>query len=129
MLKSNKKGSTEKNRNGIKIFDDALYDLILSEKYHPKNSQYGKLISIETLPNGKQVNFYENDKREYVFPSGNRREIYSDGYQIIFFNNKDIKQVLIYQNWLCFLLNSLLSIIDKWTDFPKWQISLFLRTE
>jgi hypothetical protein len=93
MLLSNKKGSAEKNRNGIKIYDDGLYDLILSEKYHPKNSQHGKLISNETLPNGKQVNFYENDKREYVFPSGNRREIYSDGYQIIYFHNKDMKQV------------------------------------
>lgn len=93
MLKSNKKGSAEKNRNSVKIYDDGLYDLVLSDKYHPKNSQSGKLISSETLPNGKQVNFYENDKREYVFPSGNKREIHSDGYQIIFFHNKDIKQV------------------------------------
>ncbi len=93
MLKSNKKESEEKDKHTVKIYDDGLYDLILSDKYHPKNSQYGKLINSKTLPNGKQVNFYENDKREYVFPSGNKREIYSDGYQIIFFHNKDIKQV------------------------------------
>jgi len=95
MLKSNRKGSAEKNRsNTIKIYDDGLYDLILNDKYHPKSYQYGKLVNQETLSNGKLVNFYENDKREYVFPSGNRREIYSDGYQVIFFHNNDIKQVL-----------------------------------
>lgn len=105
MLKSNKKGSAEKIKNDVKIYDDCLYDLILSERYHPKNSQYGKLISSETLPNGKQVNFYENDKREYIFPSGNRREIYSDGYQIIFFHNKDIKQVGLFQ--IKFMIQSL----------------------
>ena len=93
MLKSNKKGSAEKNKNLIKIYDDGLYDLIFSEIYHPKNSSSIKPINTEKLSNGKLVNFYENDKREYIFPSGNRREIYSDGYQIIYFHNNDIKQV------------------------------------
>jgi len=93
MLKSNRKASLENNKSNVKICDDGIYDLVFNEKYHPKNSEYGKLVNSESLKNGKIVNFYENDKREYVFPSGNRREIYSDGYQIIFFHNKDIKQV------------------------------------
>ncbi len=99
MLKSNKKKSLEKNKKGSsKDLDDGLYDLVLNEKYHPKYSQYGKLVKQETLSKGKIVNFYENDKREYVFTSGNKREIYSDGYQIIFFHNNDIKQVKNYLN-------------------------------
>jgi len=76
-------------------FDDGIYDLILSEKYHPKDPTKYRFVKEEKLPDKKIINFYENDKREIVFPSGNKKEIYSDGYQILFFSNKDIKQVIL----------------------------------
>ena len=31
--------------------------------------------------------------KEIIFPSGVKKQIFPDGYQIIFFNNKDIKQI------------------------------------
>ena len=74
--------------------DDGLYDLILSEKYHPKDSSKYRFVKEEKISDNKVVNFYENDKREIVFPSGNKKQIYSDGYQILYFSNKDIKQVI-----------------------------------
>jgi hypothetical protein len=73
--------------------DDGIYDLILSEKYHPKDPTKYRLVKEEKLLDNKIINFYENDKREIIFTSGNKKEIYSDGYQITFFRNKDIKQV------------------------------------
>ena len=75
--------------------DDGMYDLVLSEKYHPKDPSKYRFVKEEKLPDNKIINFYENDKREIVFPSGNKKQIYSDGYQITFFANKDIKQVCI----------------------------------
>jgi len=76
-------------------FDDGIYDLVFLEKYHPRNDLKNDVINIENFPDGKIVKFYENDKREVIFPSGVRKEIFSDGYQIVYFNNKDIKQVKI----------------------------------
>jgi hypothetical protein len=75
--------------------DDGIYDLILSEKYHPNDSTKYRFVKEEKLSDNKIINFYENDKREIIFPSGNKKQIYSDGYQVTFFPNKDIKQVNI----------------------------------
>ena len=74
-------------------FDDGIYDLIFPEKYHPKNYLKSNIIKNEKFPDGKIVKFYDNDKREVLFPSGVRKEIFGDSYQIVYFNNLDIKQV------------------------------------
>jgi len=74
-------------------YDDGVYDLIFLEKYHPRNDLKINVEKLENFPDGKIVKFYENSKREVIFPSGVRKEIFPDGYQIVYFNNKDIKQV------------------------------------
>ena len=73
--------------------DDGVYDLVFLEKYHPKKDLNLNVVKNEKLPDGKIVKFFENEKREVLFPSGVRKEIFTDGYQIVYFNNKDIKQV------------------------------------
>ena len=75
-------------------YDDGFYDLVFLEKYHPRNDLNAEVIRHENFPDGKIVKFYDNDKREVIFPSGVRKEIFEDGYQIVYFNNKDIKQVI-----------------------------------
>ena len=70
-----------------------MYDLVFLEKYHPKKDLNLNVVKNEKLPDGKIVKFFENEKREVLFPSGVRKEIFTDGYQIVYFNNKDIKQV------------------------------------
>ena len=54
---------------------------------------FTKVISEEKLQDGKTVKIYSNKAKEIIFPSGVKKQIFPDGYQIIFFNNKDIKQI------------------------------------
>lgn len=75
-------------------YDDGVYDLVFLEIYHPRNDLNANVIKHENFPDGKIVKFYDNDKREVIFPSGVRKEIFPDGYQLVYFNNKDIKQVI-----------------------------------
>ena len=64
------------------------YDFKIPEKYI--NQKY-KLT--KTLKAGdKIIKIYDDNKKEILFPSGVRKEIFKDGYQIIYFVNGDIKQ-------------------------------------
>lgn len=90
---STNRHSSAKKQNKSNFSDDSSYDFILPETYHPKSNNRPKLFKSEKLNTGVIVNYYENEKREFIFPSGNRKEIFSDGYQIMYFYNKDIKQV------------------------------------
>ena len=70
--------------------DDNTYDFTFPEKYH-KND---KSIIIKTSSNeGKTINLYSNNKREVIFKSGVRKEIFPDGYHIVYFTNGDLKQI------------------------------------
>ena len=109
-------GKTEfdKSQEKKKInYDDGKYVLVFNEKYHPKVPSITEPINQEKLPDGKIINFFINDKREIIFPSGVRKEIFSDGYSIVYFVNKDIKQVKIFLFFLIFL------------DLSKWKTSIF----
>lgn len=52
-----------------------------------------KLLKQEKLQDNKIVNFYDNDVREVIFPSGLYKEIHPDGYQLVNFPNNDVKQL------------------------------------
>ena len=69
------------------------------DKYH-YNPIYNRLLKEEKDPNDKIVKLYDNNKKEIIFPSGVKKEIYPDGYYVVFFNNYDIKQVIPSHNHL-----------------------------
>jgi len=75
------------------------FDLVLMDKYH-YNPIYNRLLKEEKDPNDKIVKLYDNNKKEIIFPSGVKKEIYPDGYYVVFFNNYDIKQVIPSHNHL-----------------------------
>lgn len=103
--------------------DDGVYDLVFLEQYHPRNDLKASVLRHENFPDGKMVKFYDNDKREVIFPSGVRKEIFADGYQIVYFNNKDIKQVTFF-TFLIMQKNFLASNIMINIGFSKWKANL-----
>lgn len=66
------------------------YDFIIPEQYY--NTEYTLIKSAQTTE-GKQIKLFTNNKREVLFPSGVKKEIFNDGYQIISFKNGDLKQI------------------------------------
>ena len=76
------------NSNKEKKLSLEEYEFKIPEKY--KNNKY-KLT--KTLKAGdKIINIYNDSKKEIIFQSGVRKEIFKDGLQIIYFVNGDIKQ-------------------------------------
>jgi centromere protein J len=63
------------------------------ERYHGRAAKNVRLIKQDFTDDGKVIKYFENDKKEIIFPSGVKKETFPDGYQITYFNNKDIKQI------------------------------------
>ena len=76
--------------SGISKNEIENYDLVFPNKYH---KQKYKLLNTAKTEDGKKINFYDKNKKEIIFKSGVKKEIYYDGYQIIYFTNGDIKQI------------------------------------
>ena len=68
------------------------YDFVIPEKYRFKDN--GKIIN-SINSDGKIINIYEDNKKEIIFKSGVRKEVFSDGYQLIHFPNGDMKQKFV----------------------------------
>ena len=51
------------------------------------------LIKSTITSEGKTINTYTNNKKEIIYQSGIRKEIYNNTYQVIYFINGDIKQI------------------------------------
>ena len=66
------------------------FDFKIPKKY--TNKDYSLLKT--TTVNGKIVKIFNNDKKEVIFQSGVRKEIFKDGFQIVYFVNGDMKQNL-----------------------------------
>ena len=82
-----------KEYNEIKDNDNIEgYDFIIPEKYKLKNN--GKIIN-SINSEGKIINIYEDNKKEIIFKSGVKKEVFSDGYQLINFPNGDMKQKFV----------------------------------
>lgn len=83
---------THKNSNSNLDDDDpSQYEMVFLPLYH--NNNIVKLAGQEVTQDGKIIKVYENGKKEVIFPSGLRKEIFADGYQVTYFQNKDIKQL------------------------------------
>ena len=93
---SEKENVTDNNVINMKkynsfIKDDKIedYDFNIPKKY--LNKEYNLIKELKT--DDKTINLYSDDKKEIIFKSGVRKEIFKDGYQIIHFVNGDIKQI------------------------------------
>jgi hypothetical protein len=67
------------------------YDFIIPEKY--KNNK-GELVNTMDT-DGKIINIYSSNKKQIIFKSGVIKEIYPDGYQLVYFPNGDMKQKFV----------------------------------
>ena len=67
------------------------YDFVIPEKYKNYNGEITNTIDND----GKIINIFDDNKKEIIFKSGVRKEIYTDGYQLIHFPNGDIKQKFV----------------------------------
>ena len=68
------------------------YDFVIPEIYR-KNSDAEIINSVEQ--DGKKINIYDNHKKEIIFKSGVRKEIFMDGHQLVHFPNGDMKQKFV----------------------------------
>ena len=68
--------------------DDDEYNLVLPGKYH--DIKYNLLKTINSN-DGKIINIYDKNKKE-IISNEEKKEIYDDKYEIIYFKNGDIKQ-------------------------------------
>ena len=71
-----------------KPLDKNEYDFVIPEKYIKNNY---KLCKREKIDN-KEIYIYTNNKKEIKFQSGLKKVIYDDGFELIYFQNGDIKQ-------------------------------------
>ena len=67
------------------------YDFIIPEKY---KSNKGELVNTMDT-DGKIINIYSSNKKQIIFKSGVIKEIYPDGYQLVYFPNGDMKQKFV----------------------------------
>ena len=101
-LKSNKKEKiniTDNNTNNMINYSTFVnkdinktsdeYDFKIPEKYLNKEYKLLKTLNADD----KIINLYTNEKKEIIFKSGVKKEIYEDGHQIIYFVNGDLKQI------------------------------------
>ena len=66
------------------------FDFVLPEQ-HSNPNIYELIKSVTT--EGKVINLYTNNKREIIFASGVRKEIFNDNHQVVYFANGDLKQI------------------------------------
>lgn len=84
--------SDEPDDEEIDDCDPSQYDMQFLPRYH-NNDDANKRVVQENISNdGKIVRWYANSKKEVIFRKGVRKEIFPDGYTIVYFKNKDIKQ-------------------------------------
>ena len=94
--KINKEKNIHLNSDKSLAFEDEFnkplnpieYDFIIPEKYSEDNYT---LIQKEKYED-KEICLYTKNKKEIIFPSGIKKEIFDDGFQLIYFINGDIKQ-------------------------------------
>ena len=75
--------------------DDDNYDLILPDIYHKEKYN---LLKTEKNSEGTTIKTYDKNKTEINLTNGDKKEIYDDKYEIIYYYNGDIKQIFKNNN-------------------------------
>lgn len=68
------------------------YSLVFLDRYHGSANENAEIVQESEGTKGKIFRLYSNEKREILFANGVRKEIFPDGYSVVYFSNDDIKQ-------------------------------------
>ena len=97
----NLKNNTESNKSIDEYEDDSEdndddnYDLVLPDKYHKEKYN---LIKTEKNNDESVIKTYDKNKIEINLKIGDRKEIYDDKYEIVYYSNGDISQLFKDKN-------------------------------
>ena len=69
----------------------SIYDMSIPKKYSQNTQDLVK--SKQKEKNGDISITYTNNTKEHIYHTGIKKVIYSDGYQVIYFQNGDVKQI------------------------------------
>jgi centromere protein J len=69
-------------------------DFEFPEKYFDENDENNKIIKHQFDLDGKTIKIYKNNKKEIIFPNNTRKQIFPDGYTLVYFSNGDIKEII-----------------------------------
>ena len=69
-------------------------DFEFPEKYFNENDKNNKIIKHQFDLDGKTIKIYKNNKKEIIFPNNTRKQIFPDGYTIVYFSNGDVKEII-----------------------------------
>ena len=71
--------------------EDETFDLVLEGGYHKSENAEAQVVEEVVGEGGKIHRRYNDGRRERVFTNGVRREIWEDGYSLVYFTNGDMK--------------------------------------
>ena len=94
--KKNNKNLNKETKTTKHDYNDDIFDMIFLPEYHSPLIKGCKEIIKEQISKDKSTitRNYASGKKEILIPNvGIRQEIFPDGYQIIYYKNKDIKQI------------------------------------
>ena len=69
-------------------------DFEFPEKYFNENDKNNKIIKHQFDLDGKTIKIYKNNKKEIIFTNNTRKQIFPDGYTIVYFSNGDVKEII-----------------------------------
>jgi centromere protein J len=78
--------------SGIIDEEEETFELRLDEHPYKVERAETKVVEEQTTAEGKIHKRYSDGRREIIFQNGVRREIWEDGYSVVYFSNGDIKQ-------------------------------------
>ena len=84
--------------SGIIDEEEETFELRLDEHPYRVDRAVAKVVEEQTTAEGKVHKRYSDGRREIIFQNGVRREIWEDGYSVVYFSNGDLKQTFPASN-------------------------------
>ena len=69
-------------------------DFEFPEQYFKEDGQNNKIIKHKFDLDGKTIKIYNNNKKEIIFPNNTKKEVFPDGYTLVYYSNGDIKEII-----------------------------------
>lgn len=87
-----------KSDTGFELSVNSEKELEKLADYTEEHNQLYESIALNTISelkesDGRVIRSYESGHKEIIFPNGVRKEIYPNGYTVIYLANRDVKQI------------------------------------